>query len=178
MILCRNEFAKLIDKAVFPGTQGGPLMHVIAAKAVAFKEALADSFKEYQQRILQNAQALANTFLASGFTLVSGGTDTHLMLLDLRNRGLTGKAAECALDEVGITVNKNTIPFDPQSPFVTSGIRIGTPAVTTRGMGEAEMQEIGTIIGKLLSNINDDTVREEVRLRVQSLCQKFPLYKD
>jgi len=145
-ILCKSQYAKMIDKAIFPGIQGGPLMHVIAAKAVSFKEALEDEFKEYQKQVLKNAKALAEALKSKGFKLVSDGTDNHLMLVDLRNKGLTGKKAEALLDEVGITTNKNTIPFDPESPFVTSGLRIGTPAVTTRGMKEADMEKIAEII--------------------------------
>lgn len=175
MILCREEYAKQIDKAIFPGTQGGPLMHIIAAKAVAFGEALTPAFAEYQKKIVANAAALANALTARGFTLVSGGTDNHLMLLDLRGTGLTGKKLEIRLDEVHITANKNTVPNDPESPFITSGLRIGTPAVTTRGFGIAEMEQIAGFI--------DDTVRrfDETRGRVldevSALCEKYPIYR-
>ena len=172
-ILCKAEHAKKIDKAIFPGLQGGPLMHVIAAKAVSFKEALQDDFKEYQKQVLNNAQALAEGLMEKGFKLVSNGTDNHLMLIDLRNKELTGKKAEALLDEIGITVNKNTIPFDPESPFVTSGLRIGTPAVTTRGMVEEDMKEIAEIIALALDESNE---RELVRSKVKSLCDRFPLY--
>ena len=176
MILCREEYAKQIDKAIFPGTQGGPLMHIIAAKAVAFGEALTPAFTEYQKNIVSNAAALANALTARGFSLVSGGTDNHLMLLDLRGTGLTGKELEVRLDEVHITANKNTVPNDPESPFVTSGLRIGTPAVTTRGFGTAEMEQIAGFI--------DDTVRrfDETRGRVldevSALCEKYPIYRE
>ncbi|MEM5795399.1 MAG: serine hydroxymethyltransferase [Bacillota bacterium] len=177
MIFCRETYAKAIDKAIFPGIQGGPLMHVIAAKAVALKEAMGPDFKEYQQAIVKNAQALAEALVAQGFKLVSGGTDTHLMLLDLRPQGLTGKVAEHLLDEVGITVNKNAIPFDPESPFVTSGVRIGTPAVTSRGLRQAEMKEIAEIIGLVLLNKGVDKAMQQAAQRVQALCNKYPLYE-
>ncbi len=173
-ILCKEKYAKMIDKAIFPGIQGGPLMHVIAAKAVSFGEALEDSFKEYQKQIIKNAKVLADSLKEKGFRLVSGGTDNHLILLDVRAKGLTGKKAEEMLEEVNVTTNKNTIPFDPESPFITSGIRIGTPAVTTRGMKEEEMKEIAEIIDLALDENND---REEVRNRVLKLCSRFPLYK-
>ncbi|WP_034429130.1 serine hydroxymethyltransferase, partial [Caldisalinibacter kiritimatiensis] len=173
-ILCKEEYAKKIDKAIFPGIQGGPLMHIIAAKAVSFKEALEDEFKEYQQQVINNAKALADALKQKGFKLVSGGTDNHLILIDLRNKNITGKEAEHLLDEVGITTNKNTIPFDPESPFVTSGLRIGTPAITTRGMKEEEMKEIADIIAATL----DKTAKlEEIKKRVKSLCDRFPLYE-
>ncbi|HEY8448995.1 MAG TPA: serine hydroxymethyltransferase [Bacillota bacterium] len=172
-ILCTDEWAKAVDKAVFPGIQGGPLMHVIAAKAVCFWEALQPAFKSYQEQILRNAKALAHGLSHRGFRLVSGGTDTHLMLVDLRPQGLTGKEAEERLDRVGITVNKNMIPFDPASPFVTSGIRIGTPAVTTRGMKEAEMDEIAELIYLTLT-ARDRDVEDEVRRRVGELVAGFP----
>lgn len=172
-ILCKAEHAKKIDKAIFPGLQGGPLMHVIAAKAVCFKEALEDDFKVYQEQILKNAKALAEALNEKGFDLVSGGTDNHLILLDLRNRGLTGKKAEALLDEVGVTTNKNTIPFDPESPFVTSGLRIGTPAVTTRGFVEEDMKVIAEIFDMAL---NESIDRDEVRAKVDGLCKKYPLY--
>ena len=175
LILCREEYAKIIDKAIFPGIQGGPLMHVIASKAVCFKEALSDEFKEYQKQIVKNAAALADTLIKKGFRLVSGGTDNHLMLLDLTNFDVTGKEAEKRLDEVRITVNKNTIPFETKSPFITSGIRIGTPAVTSRGMKEDDMVEIGTLIPMLISDFENS--KEEVAKRVEALCVKYPLYR-
>ncbi|MBR4874412.1 MAG: serine hydroxymethyltransferase [Clostridia bacterium] len=175
LILCREEYAKIIDKAIFPGIQGGPLMHVIASKAVCFKEALSDEFKEYQKQIVKNAAALADTLIKKGFRLVSGGTDNHLMLLDLTNFDVTGKEAEKRLDEVRITVNKNTIPFETKSPFITSGIRIGTPAVTSRGMKEDDMVEIGTLIHMLISDFENS--KEEVAKRVEALCVKYPLYR-
>jgi len=174
-ILCKEEFAKDIDKGIFPGTQGGPLMHVIAAKALSFKEAMAPEFKAYQQQIVKNAARLAEGLISRGFRLVSGGTDNHLMLLDLRNKGLTGKQAESLLDEIGITVNKNTIPYDTESPFVTSGIRIGTPAVTTRGMKEDAMEEIADIIALILGN---QDAKEEAADRVGRLCAGYPLYSE
>ena len=172
-ILCKEKYAKIIDKAIFPGIQGGPLMHVIAAKGVSFGEALRDDFKEYQKQIISNAKALADGLLENGFRLVSGGTDNHLILIDVRTKGLTGKKAEALLEEVGLATNKNTIPYDPESPFVTSGIRIGTPAVTTRGMKEEEMKEIAEIITLALDESND---REPIKERVAKLCDKFPLY--
>ena len=177
MILCRSEYAKAIDKAVFPGTQGGPLMHVIAAKAVAFFEAMDDSFKEYSAQIIANAKALAAALSDKGFTLVSGGTDNHLMLVDVRSKNLTGKQAESILDAVGVTVNKNTIPFDPASPFVTSGIRIGTPAVTTRGMTEEAMRTISEIISLSLSYPDDPDVQQQAAGMVNQLCRKYRLYR-
>ncbi|KPU28030.1 serine hydroxymethyltransferase [Caloranaerobacter sp. TR13] len=173
VILCKKEYAKKIDKAIFPGLQGGPLMHVIAAKAVSFKEALEEDFKEYQKQIIKNASVLAESLIERGFRLVSGGTDNHLILIDLRNKGLTGKKAEALLDEVGVTTNKNTIPFDPESPFVTSGLRIGTPAVTTRGMKEEQMVEIAEIINLTLDESNS---RDMIKERVKKLCDSFPLY--
>lgn len=176
LILCKEEHAKAIDKAMFPGTQGGPLEHVIAAKAVALKEALDPSFTDYCRQIVANAQALAGSLMSSGFDIVSGGTDNHLMLVDLRNRGLTGKVAEKALDAAGITVNKNTVPKETQSPFVTSGIRIGTPAVTTRGMKEAEMKEIAALIDEVLRAPEDISMAQKVSAEVKELTSKFPLY--
>ncbi|MDK2822309.1 MAG: glycine hydroxymethyltransferase [Clostridia bacterium] len=173
MILCKEEFAKDIDKAIFPGIQGGPLMHVIAAKAVSFYEALQPQFYKYQQKILDNAQALAKSLQEKGFRLVSEGTDNHLMLVDLRAKNLTGKEAEKMLDEAGVTVNKNTIPFETESPFVTSGIRIGTPAVTTRGMGIVEMEEIAEIINMVLV----DKKYEEAKGKVKDLTKRFPLFQ-
>ena len=172
-ILCKEKYAKMIDKAIFPGIQGGPLMHVIAAKAVAFKEALEPEFYDYQKQVLKNAKKLEEVLTLNGFNLVSGGTDNHLLLIDLRNKNLTGKKVEKALDEIGITTNKNTIPFDPKSPFVTSGIRIGTPAVTTRGMKETEMEEIAEIMALI---INDSDKKEEAKKRVKELCAKFKIY--
>jgi glycine hydroxymethyltransferase len=176
LILCKEEHAKAIDKAMFPGTQGGPLEHVIAAKAVALKEALDPSFKDYCRQIIANAKALAEDIAGAGFHIVSGGTDNHLMLVDLRSRGLTGKVAEKSLDAAGITVNKNTVPKETQSPFVTSGIRIGTPAVTTRGMKEAEMKEIAGFIDRVLAAPDDANVAREVSSDVRDLTSRFPLY--
>ncbi|WP_371372266.1 serine hydroxymethyltransferase [Sporomusa aerivorans] len=176
MILCRAQYAKAIDKAIFPGIQGGPLMHVIAAKAVSFKEALSQEFRLYQGQIIKNAQALAERLKQKGFTLVSGGTDNHLMLVDLRAQNLTGKQAEHLLDEVGVTVNKNAIPNDPASPLVTSGIRIGVAAVTSRGMVEQNMVAIGDIIALTLSKPEDASAQEQVRSMVAELCRQYPLY--
>lgn len=176
LILCKADYAKQINKAVFPGCQGGPLEHIIAAKAVSFKQAMTADFKKYQQQIIKNAQALAEGLLKNGFRLVSGGTDTHLVLVDLRPKKVTGKIAEKVLDEVGITVNKNTVPFDPEKPFVTSGVRIGTPALTTRGMKELEMKLIADLIGKVLSDVENEKVKQEVKAAVKELCTKFPLY--
>lgn len=176
MIMCKEKYAKAIDKAIFPGIQGGPLMHVIAAKAVAFGEALQPEFKVYAQQIITNAKVLAQALADYGFTIVSGGTDTHVMLVDVRNTGLTGKEAEHLLDEVGITCNKNTIPFDPASPFVTSGIRLGTPALTSRGLKEDDMKEIAAIIDLVLHNPEDTAKLEEARKRVAVLCETYPLY--
>ncbi|GGJ74228.1 glycine hydroxymethyltransferase [Anoxybacillus voinovskiensis] len=176
MILCKEEFAKQIDKAIFPGIQGGPLMHVIAAKAVALGEALQDDFKAYAQHIIDNAKRLAEALVREGFTLVSGGTDNHLLLVDLRSLQLTGKVAEKVLDDIGITVNKNTIPYDPESPFVTSGIRIGTAAVTSRGFGLEEMDEIASIIALALKHHDNEEKLDEARRRVATLTEKFPLY--
>ena len=174
MILCKAEFAKAINSAVFPGTQGGPLMHVIAAKAVSFKEALSEDFKLYQQQVVKNASALAKALSERGFKIVSGGTDNHLMLVDLTNKNITGKQAQHLLDEAMITVNKNSIPFDTASPFVTSGIRIGNTAVTTRGMKEDDMVEIAELIDMTLSNFEEN--KDEVIKRVEILCKKYPLY--
>ncbi len=170
-------WSEVIDSNVFPGSQGGPLMHVIAAKAVAFKEDLQPSFKEYAKQIIRNARAMAEEFLTRGYDIVSGGTDTHLMLVDLSARGITGKEAEKALEKAGITVNKNMVPFDKQSPFVTSGIRLGTPALTTRGMKEDEMRFIVGLIDKVLQNVGNETVYRTVFEEVQALCRKFPLYE-
>lgn len=176
LILCKEDFAKKIDKSIFPGIQGGPLMHVIAAKAVAFGEAQQPEFKTYIQQVVKNAKVLAESLQTEGIDIVSGGTDNHLMLLNLRSLGITGKVAEHVLDEVGITVNKNTIPFDTESPFVTSGVRIGTPAVTTRGFKEDEMKEIASIIAKLLKNHENEEVKEEAKKRVAAITDRFPLY--
>ena len=173
LILCKEKYGTLIDKAVFPGTQGGPLMHVIAAKAVCFKEALRPEFRTYQEQIVKNAHILADELLKLGFTLVSGGTDNHLILIDLRNKHITGKELETKLDDVGITVNKNSVPFDTEKPTITSGIRIGTPAVTTRGFKEDDMKEIAALIDMVVENINPD----EVKNRVHKLCEKYPLYE-
>ncbi len=178
MILCKEEFGKKIDKSIFPGIQGGPLMHVIAAKAVSFGEALQDSFKTYAQNIIDNAKRLAEKLQSEGLTLVSGGTDNHLLLVDVRSLQLTGKVAEHILDEIGITVNKNTIPFETESPFVTSGIRIGTAAVTSRGFGSDEMDEIGSIIAFALKNHEDEAKLAEAKQRVENLTSKFPLYRN
>jgi glycine hydroxymethyltransferase len=176
MVLCKAEHAKIIDSRVFPGMQGGPLMHVIAAKAVALKEALSPEFKVYQQQIVKNAQTLAKSLIAHGFRLTSDGTDNHLMLVDLRKSELTGKVAQETLDKARITVNKNGIPFDTRSPFVTSGIRIGTPAVTSRGMKEPEMAQIGDLIARALGAVGDDAKLREVADDVGALCKKFPVY--
>jgi glycine hydroxymethyltransferase len=176
MVLCRAEHAKTIDSKVFPGMQGGPLMHVIAAKAVALKEALSPDFKSYQQQIVKNAQALAQALMSQGFRLTSGGTDNHLMLVDLRKSELTGKVAQEALDKARITVNKNAVPFDTRSPFVTSGIRLGTPAVTTRGMKEKEMEQIGDFIVRALNHVADEQALQAVAGKVGELCRKFPVY--
>ena len=176
MILCKEEYAKAIDKAVFPGIQGGPLMHVIAAKAVALGEALQPEFKVYAEQVIKNAKVLAAELIAKGLTIVSGGTDTHVMLVDVRNTGLTGKEAEHLLDEIGITANKNTIPFDPASPFVTTGVRLGTPALTTRGLKEDDMKEIADIIATVLQNPEDTAKHQDAAKRVAALCEKYPLY--
>jgi glycine hydroxymethyltransferase len=176
LILCRAEHAKAIDKSVFPGHQGGPLQHVIAAKAVAFGEALTPDFKVYARRVVENAQTLAEALVERGYAIVSGGTDSHLMLVDLRPKGLTGKAAEKTLGEAGITVNKNTVPDDPQSPFVTSGIRLGTPALTTRGMGPAEMIRVAELIDRALARPDEATLAR-VRSEVEDLASAFPLYQ-
>ena len=179
LILCRDaEFGKQFNKAIFPGIQGGPLMHVIAAKAVAFKEALSDEFKVYQQQVLDNAKALADELVKKGFRIVSGGTDNHLMLVDLRSKNITGKEAQFLLDEIGITANRNTIPFEPLSPFVTSGIRLGTPALTTRGLKEEDIREVADIIADVIENREDSAVIEEAKAKVQAICKKFPLYEE
>ena len=176
MIMCKANYARLIDKSIFPGIQGGPLMHVIAAKAVAFKEAMTPEFKSYQEQVARNARRLADGLVKRGYNLVSGGTDNHLMLVDLRNKGITGKDAETALDASGITLNKNSVPFDDKPPMVTSGVRIGTPAVTTRGMKEGEMDKIAEYIDKVLGSIGNENVYNEVRTAVGDLCRKFPVY--
>ncbi|MDO8795133.1 MAG: serine hydroxymethyltransferase [Vicinamibacterales bacterium] len=178
MVLCREQYAKDLDKAVFPGIQGGPLMHIIAAKAACFKEASEPAFKEYQQQIVANARRLATVLSAAGFRLVSGGTDNHLMLVDVFSKGITGKAAEVSLGKAGITVNKNAIPFDQNPPMVASGIRVGTPAVTTRGMREAEMDIIGDLIARGLKTPDDERVLAMIRMEVETLCRKFPLYPE
>ena len=178
MVMCRERYAKDLDRTVLPGIQGGPLMHVIAAKAVAFREAQAPEWRDYQGRIVRNARALADAMLARGFRLVSGGTDTHLLLVDLTGKGVTGKDAQEALDRAWITVNKNGIPFDTKGPMVTSGIRLGTPAVTTRGMGEAEMGQIATLIDRVLTNLGNSSVEAAVRSEVQELTGRFPLYAE
>ena len=177
-ILTKEKYKKIIDKAVFPGTQGGPLMHVIASKAICFKEAMSEEFKNYQEQIVKNAKALANTLKEEGARLVSGGTDNHLMLVDLRPFKITGKKAERILGSVNITVNKNTIPFDPEKPFVASGIRLGTPALTTRGMKEEEMKIVGKLIARVLKNPENESVLNEVKKEVLSLCERFPLYPE
>lgn len=176
VIMCRKDLAPIVDKAVFPGMQGGPLMHVIAAKAVSFKEALTEEFALYQQQIVKNASTLATQLIKNGFTLVSGGTDNHLILVDLRSQNITGKDAEKLLDKVGVTVNKNSIPFDPASPFVTSGIRLGTAALTTRGMKEADMEIVGDIIGMVLNNPVDTEIQGKASEMIADLCKKHPLY--
>jgi glycine hydroxymethyltransferase len=178
LILCREKYAKDIDRALFPGVQGGPLMHIIAAKAVCFKEAAAPAFAEYQRQIAANAKRLAATISGHGFRLVSGGTDNHLMLVDVFSKGITGKAAEAALGKAGITVNKNAIPFDQNPPMTASGIRVGTPAVTTRGMREGEMEQIGELIARVLASPEDDRTLGMVRSEVERLCRKFPLYPE
>jgi glycine hydroxymethyltransferase len=178
IVMCKKEFAKEIDKAVFPGLQGGPLMHVIAAKAVAFKEAETEEFKEYQKQIIKNAKVMAEELQRQRFRLVSGGTDNHLMLVDLTDKGITGKEAEAALGKANITVNKNTIPFDTRSPFVTSGIRIGTPAITTRGIGEDESRRIAQLIALILKDINNEDNIKKVREEVLEICSKHPLYPE
>lgn len=178
MIMCRADYAKAVDKMIFPGIQGGPLMHVIAAKAVALKEALEPSFKEYQKQIVANAKTLSAELMNKGYDLVSGGTDNHLMLVDLTKKDITGKEAEEALVKAGITVNKNTIPFETRSPFVTSGVRIGTPAATTKGMKEAEMKIIANLIDEAIKNRNDEAKLSFIKADVKKLCERFPFYKD
>jgi glycine hydroxymethyltransferase len=176
LIMCREKWAKELDKLVFPGIQGGPLVHVIAAKAVSFKEALAPEFKAYQRQIVANAAVLASTLKSEGWRLVSGGTDNHLMLIDVFARGITGKVAEKALDRAGITVNKNTIPYDTNSPMVASGIRVGTPALTTRGMKEKDMEEVGRLIARALAAVENESALADVKRDVGRLCERFPLY--
>ena len=178
LVLCRADRAKDLDRAMFPGVQGGPLMHVIAAKAVCFREAAEPSFADYQRQIVANAARLAEAIAAHGFRLVSGGTDTHLMLVDVFSKGITGKVAEAALGRAGITVNKNAIPFDKNPPLVASGIRVGTPAVTTRGMREAEMDRVGEFIARVLAAPDDARVLQAVRAEVEALCREFPLYPE
>ena len=175
LILCREEHAAAVDKAIFPGSQGGPLMHVIAAKAVCFGEALGDEFKDYQKRIVENAKELASSLTENGINLVSGGTDNHLMLLDLRGTGVTGKELEHRLDDIYITANKNSVPNDPEKPFVTSGLRVGTPAVTTRGFGKEEMRAIGRMIATAVKDF--DSNADAMRAQVEEMCKKFPLYE-
>lgn len=177
LILCKKEYARNIDKAIFPGTQGGPLMHVIAAKAVCFEEAMMPEFSNYQEQVVSNAKSLAESLKQKGFNLISNGTDNHLILIDLRNKGLTGKEAESILDKVGITVNKNTIPYDPETPLVTSGIRVGTPAVTSRGMKEQEMEEIAELINQALEKREDKISVELIKKKIKALCEEFPLYE-
>src|SRR5581483_4941402 len=178
LVLCRAAYAKDVDKAVFPGVQGGPLVHIVAAKAVCFKEAAEPAFAAYQRQIAANARRLAQALAAEGWRLVSGGTDTHLMLVDVFSKGLTGRQAEAALGRAGITVNKNAIPFDRNPPMVASGIRIGTPAVTTRGMREAEMEHIAELLARVLASPDDDRTIGMVRAEVEALCRKFPLYPE
>lgn len=178
LILCRDaEFGKQFNKAIFPGIQGGPLMHVIAAKAVAFKEALSDEFKEYQQQVIKNAKVLAEELTKKGFRIVSGGTDNHLMLVDLRSKNITGKEAQFLLDEIGITANRNTIPFEPLSPFVTSGLRLGTPALTTRGLKEEDIREVADIIAETIEHREDKNAIEKAKAQVAAICKRFPLYE-
>lgn len=176
MIMCKADYAKAVDKMIFPGIQGGPLVQVIAAKAVAFKEALSPEFRQYQKNVVANAKVLAEGLVKRGFSIISGGTDNHLMLVDLTNLGVTGKDAEEALDRTGVTLNKNSVPFDKLSPMVTSGIRIGTPCVTTRGMGTAEMEEIADVISMVVKNINNPELLQEQSARVKTLCERFPIY--
>ena len=177
MILCREAFAKAINKQIFPGSQGGPLMHIIAAKAVCFKEALTQEFKDYQKQIVENAKTLASDIQSKGYDLISGGTDTHLFLMDLTKKDITGKEAEQTLEQAGITANKNTIPFETRSPFITSGIRIGTPAVTTRGMKEIEMKSIAEFIDESLNSMGDESKLNAIQVKVKELCESFPIYK-
>ena len=177
LILCRDaEFGKQFNKAIFPGIQGGPLMHIVAAKAVAFKEALSDEFKAYQQQVIKNAAVLADELTQKGFRIVSGGTDNHLMLVDLRSKNITGKEAQFLLDDIGITANRNTIPFEPLSPFVTSGIRLGTPALTTRGLKEDDIRQVADIIAKVIENRDNKEIISQAKAEVADICKRFPLY--
>ena len=176
LILCKEALAKQINKAVFPGSQGGPLMHVIAAKALAFKEAMTDEYKAYQKQVVENAMELSKVLIEKDYKILSGGTDNHLVLVDLRNKGLTGKVAEEVLDEIGITTNKNAVPFDTESPFVTSGIRLGLPGITTRGLVSADMTEVVEVIDLILMNLDNDEIKANCRERVTALCQRYPLY--
>lgn len=178
LILAKEEFGRSLNSNIFPGIQGGPLVHVIAAKAVAFKEAMSDDFKQYQQQVVANARSLGKGLTAAGFRLVSGGTDNHLLLLDLSSKGITGKAAEEALEKAGLTVNKNAVPFDTQPRFVTSGVRVGTPAITTRGLKEAEMKLVAAWIDRVIAHVDDDAQLAAIRQEVHDLCAKFPLYPD
>jgi glycine hydroxymethyltransferase len=178
MVLCRTQYAKDLDRTIFPGIQGGPLMHIIAAKAVCFKEAMEPAFVDYQRQIVANAKRLASALSAEGFRLVSGGTDNHLMLVDVFSKGITGKVAEAALGKAGITVNKNAIPFDQNPPMVASGIRVGTPAITSRGMREPEMDRIGELIARVLASPDDETALGRVKVEVEAMCRKFPLYPE
>ena len=177
MVMCREEYAKDVDRSVFPGIQGGPFMNVIAAKAVCFKENMGVERKNLQKQIVENSKQLAKTLSDKGLRIVSGGTDNHLMLIDLQSKGITGKLAETALNESGITVNKNTIPFDPEKPFITSGLRLGTPCVSTRGMKKQEMVNIGELITNVIDNISDDSVKIEVSAKAAELSSRFPIYK-
>lgn len=178
MVLCREAYAKDLDRTVFPGVQGGPLMHIIAAKAVCFKEAASPEFAEYQRQLVKNAARLATAMQTAGFRIVSGGTDNHIVLVDVFSKGITGKVAEAALGQAGITVNKNAIPFDQNPPMVASGIRLGTPAVTTRGLGEAEMDLVAEFISRVLASPEDASVIAAVKADVEALCRKFPLYPE
>ncbi|MCK4231688.1 serine hydroxymethyltransferase, partial [candidate division WOR-3 bacterium] len=177
-IMCKKKYAKDLDREVMPGIQGGPLMHVIAAKAVAFKEAISEEFVLYQRQIVANAKALADGLARRGYRLVAGGTDTHLMLVDLRSKGVTGRKAERRLERAGITCNRNTIPYDPEKPFIASGIRLGTPALTTRGMKEPEMAKVAELIDEVISNIDDEEVYPRVKAKVKEICESFPLYAE
>lgn len=176
ILCCDAEFGKQFNKAIFPGIQGGPLMHIVAAKAVAFKEALSDDFKEYQKQVVKNASVLADELIKNGFRIVSGGTDNHLMLVDLRSKNITGKEAQFLLDDIGITANRNTIPFEPLSPFVTSGLRLGTPALTTRGLKEEDISQVADIIARVIDNRDDEAVIKQAKEEVADICKKFPLY--
>jgi len=177
MILCRAEYAKAVDKMIFPGIQGGPLVHVIAAKAVALKEAMSEDFHRYQKGVIDNAKTLAEELIKRGFKIISGGTENHLMLVDLTNKRITGKDAEDALDAAGITVNKNAIPYDERPPAITSGMRLGTPSVTTRGMGTGEMNEIADLISAVINNSKEHEAMKAIAERVKALCDRFPIYR-